>query len=316
MENLLRKIADMIFLTRLPLLIPVWTVLMLGWISARKGAPLLTLHAEPSQLWLTLFGFSLIVSFIYIVNQICDVESDRINNKLFILHEGHVGLSEAWMLAVICATAGMWISLSLQPRIAIVFSISLLLGIAYNLPPLSLKNRPIGGTVANFAGHGMLTFLAGYYAADPSASWQSGIVPSLSAGFANAAVYIVSTVADAEGDRQTGKHTWAVVFGAASTAWAALICCVAAFVAAFLIPQNAWVMIIPAALSVPVFGWFALNSERRFSFGTFRIPVVALTLAVAAFVPIYAAMVLVTLVASRIYYKLRFNYDYPSVKAQ
>jgi len=108
--KIILKIIDSLFLFRLLLLIPVWTVLILGWITGNVHASLggiATQNYIESDLWVSLIFFSLIVSSIYIVNQIADVESDRLNNKLFILPRGLVTITEAWMLAVCCAGIGL-----------------------------------------------------------------------------------------------------------------------------------------------------------------------------------------------------------------
>lgn len=319
MKKILVSACDVVFLMRIPLLVPVWTVLLLGWITGNPDAHMGFSASSTTTLWIALAGFSFIVAGIYVSNQIRDVDSDRINNKLFILPRNIISIPAAWGIALACSGAGMGISLMfLPPLFTALFAVSMILGVFYNLPPFSLKDRPIGGTVLNFLGHGVFTYLVGFYAArlGTGMHWYEGLIPSLSAGFANAAVYLASTVADVEGDAATGKHTWAVAFGARSTAYAAAICCVASLAAAFAIPENAWLMIIPSFVSVPIFVAFALRGDRRFSFRTFRLPVAILSLSVALFLPLYAVMVLLTLVAARIYYKLRFNFDYPSLKAQ
>jgi 4-hydroxybenzoate polyprenyltransferase len=320
------KLLDHIFLLRIPLLAPVWTILLLGWITGNPQSTIggsFILNANPlnHSLWLIIFGFSLNVVSIYVVNQIVDVESDRINNKLFILPNGFVSIPAAWFIAVVCATSGMLIAIHFGKTITILFILSLLLGIFYNLPPANLKNRAIGGVVANALGHGMLTYLVGWYLVNSSTPISAdlimkSILASLSATFANGAVYLATTVPDAEGDRCTGKQTFCVKYGARNTAVLAAILCLLSLLSAYFISYNSWVMILPAALSTFFFIKFAISNEQKSAFKAFKWPVFLLTIFVTIFIPEYAVLIIATFIFSRIYYKKRFNLEYPTFKAQ
>jgi hypothetical protein len=71
-------------------------------------------------------------------------------------------------------------------------------------------------------------------------------------------------------------------------------------------------MLVPAAICVPLFFSLYRTQNIENAFKTFRYPVVILSIATAFFVPYYAVLVLLTVFLSRIYYKKRFNYEYPS----
>ena len=162
------------------------------------------------SLWIAMCGFSFIVASIYVVNQIVDIESDRINHKLFLLPHGYLSIRTAWLLAIACAAGGLASTLLFDMTMFFLFSASLLLGIFYNLPPLQLKNHAWGGVIANILGHGILTFLVGWHAGQSSdidafASMKQGLLSSLSPGFAIAAVFLATTIPDAAGDRLTKK---------------------------------------------------------------------------------------------------------------
>jgi 4-hydroxybenzoate polyprenyltransferase len=83
------------------------------------------------------------------VNQIVDIESDRINHKLFLLPHGFISVPAAWTLAVLCAVSGIVISFIYDPAVIVLFFAGLLIGVMYNLPPFTLKNRALGGVLAN-----------------------------------------------------------------------------------------------------------------------------------------------------------------------
>ncbi len=326
MNKIILKILDAFFLNRILLLIPVWTVLILGWITgsetAGAGGELRGFDGGGVSLWLALFLFSLIVSFIYIVNQIADVESDLLNNKLFILPQKHISISAAWVIAVLNALIGLAGSYYFfDITMLLIFLSGFIVGVLYNLPPAQLKDHAIGGAVANLVGHGIITYLVGWYAAKGSIEISCdfllhALLVSLSAGFANAAVYLTTTIPDAEGDRKVGKKTFAVLYGERVTAITAAFSCGLALYFSFFLDYNAWVMIIPSFLSFILFCRFVFISNREKAFQTFRWPVVVLSASVSLFVPLYAVLVIFIIFVTKIYYKKRFNYNYPNFSGE
>jgi len=329
LKQLFLKICDCFFLLRIFLLVPVWTVLILGWITGSSKAVIggwvcnnTVTASDEYTLLIALVGFSLLVASIYVVNQIVDIESDRINHKLFILPNGLISVKTAWICALTCASGGFAISiLYFDSIMTLLFGLSLILGICYNLPPLKLKNHAWGGVAANFVGHGMFAYLVGWYAANMGTALTGefmirGILASLTAGFANAAVFLTTTIPDTVGDKSTGKQTFCVVYGEKKTAVAAAISCACALFFAFFLEYNTWIMILQAAVSLVLFTAFAISTRNEFAFKTFRWPVFLLSTLVVLFIPAYGAAILFTLFICRVYYKLRFNYNYPTFKGK
>lgn len=175
--------------------------------------------------------------------------------------------------------------------------------------------------VANSLGHGSLTFLVGWCSAVGmdtvfSKEMLTGVVASLSAAFANGAVYLATTIPDSEGDRATGKRTFCVAYGPRATSVLAALLCVCALCATLLIPHNRWVMVLPSVLSLALFVWLAVTARREAAFPTFRWPVVLLSVSVFALFPVYGLLLVVTLLVSRAYYRMRFGLEYPTFKAK
>lgn len=326
MNKIVQKVVDAFFLNRILLLIPVWTILILGWItgsdSAGIGGEFRQFNGGGISLWLALLLFSLIVSFIYIVNQIADVESDRINNKLFILPQNHISIRTAWFIAVLNALIGLAGAFYFFDLVMFgIFLVGFLVGILYNLPPAKLKDHAIGGAAANLLGHGIITYLVGWYAARGNIEiniefFSHALFVSLSAGFANAAVYLTTTIPDADGDQKVGKKTFAVLYGEKRTAIVAAFLCGFALVFSFFLDYNSWVMIVPSFLSFILFIRFIFISNREKAFQTFRWPVIVLSISVSLFVPLYAALVLFIITITKFYYKKRFNYNYPNFSGE
>jgi len=323
----IKKILDCFFLLRIPLLAPVWTIFLLGWITG-SGALLpggsITSSLSPDafkHLWLGLTGFSLIVASIYVVNQIVDIESDRINRKLFLLPHGFVSVPTAWVLALICAGSGFAIAAFFNSVMLSLFLVSMLLGICYNLPPFSLKNHAWGGVLANALGHGMLAFLAGWYCSKYPAPLsmsliKTGLISSISPALANGAVYLATTIPDLSGDKSTGKQTFCVKFGPGITARLSAVLCAGSCISAFFMEHHMWVMLLPSCISLTFFIYFAVYLKTELAFRAFKWPVFLLSASVALYVPEYAILILLTFFGSRRYYKWRFNIEYPTFKAQ
>ncbi|MDR0307312.1 MAG: UbiA family prenyltransferase [Chitinispirillales bacterium] len=317
---IIKKILDTVFLLRVPLLVPVWTVLILGWITGSPQARVGEL-AGSKTLWISILGFSLLVASIYVVNQIQDVESDRINGKLFILPQKHVSIPAAWTLAALCTAAGLAIAYTQSIWMFAVFLCGFIVGVLYNLPPAVLKNRAVGGVSANIAGHGIITFLVGWLAAKSGQNMSAdlfygGLLSSIAPGFANGAVFLASTIPDAPGDSQAGKKTFCVTYGARVTAFTATLLCAAALGFSFFMENHFWVMALPSALSLGIFIKFAVTIKREAAFHSFKWPVVLLSTFVTLFVPVYGLLIIFILVASRMYYKWRFNITYPTFSAK
>ncbi|MCL2844986.1 MAG: UbiA family prenyltransferase [Chitinivibrionia bacterium] len=325
----LKKVAifvfDLFFLNRPTLLVPVWTILFLGWTTAQPREIFDFSFDFASPFVKMFFAFTAVVCHIYIVNQIVDRKSDKINNKLFLLSNGHIPVGAAWLQALLLLAFSVviaWIWLDLVSVFIILTAA--FLGFLYNCAPFKLKDRPWGGFIANALGHGMLTYYAGWYATQIGATSGGvnlsppfgipmvGFLFALSAAFANGAVYLTSTISDIKGDENVGKRTFAVAFGAKNTSLLAAICVVISFLTAFFIPHSLWIMAIPAAICIPLFFRLYIAQDVKNAFKTFRYPVVILSVMIAIFVPVYAILVFATVILSRIYYKMRFNHEYPS----
>lgn len=317
----------MFFLVRPTLLVPVWTLLFLGWITAQKRTPFLQfdIFSPFGKMFLV---FTAVVGCIYIVNQIADRESDKINNKLFILSNNCLPVCLAWILAALLfafSLLGAWFWLDLLSFLIV--SCAALTGFFYNCPPLKLKDRPWGGFLANCFGYGILTYYAGWYTAhlsftdgvnlsQPLAVPAAGFFYALSAGFANGAVYLTTTISDMKGDEKVNKRTFAVAYGAKNTTLLATLCVIISFFTAFLIPNAAWTMAVPSGLCIPLFYQLHKSQKIDLAFKTFRYPVVILSAVTAVFVPAYGIFAVIIVILSRIYYKNRFNLEYPSFRKE
>jgi 4-hydroxybenzoate polyprenyltransferase len=301
---------------------------LVGWITGGPHPTILTSWSTIGRvdhgalyLWTALAGFSLVVASIYVVNQIADIESDRINHKLFLLPHGYVSVRTAWVLAAACGLIGIVSAFIFDVEMAALYVAGLTLGFFYNLPPLQLKNRAWGGVIANILGHGSITFLVGWHAghfpqSNGNENTLQGLISSLSPGMAIAAVFLATTIPDAAGDRLTNKKTFCIRYGEKKTALASAAFCAAALVLSVFMENNFWVMAVPSAISLALFMALAFSADAKAAFHAFKWPVFILTAFVVIFVPIYGVLILLTFFGSRAYYQWRFGIDYPTFQSK
>lgn len=309
-RTFLTALLDHLFLFRVPLLAPVWTVFLYGAAKGRVSS------ASGPDFTIPLFvAFSLLVGSIYIMNQIFDIESDRLNNKLFILPAGRVRLPTAWTMAVISMVFPVMTAFGYGRIAGSVFLLSAVFGILYNCRPFELKNNASGGLLLNTFGHGFLTFAAGWFSvAGPQRDfWLPAVVVSL----ANGAVYLCTTIVDVEGDKRADKKTFAVRFGKRWTAVTALIMVTGCLVTSLFIDPLRWVLLSTAAVSFPFFIAAAASLKRFIIFKAFKVPVFIFTCCIMVlFWKWYPALILITFWGARLYYQKNFNKCYPTFKSE
>ena len=297
--------VDWYFFARPVLMPPVWTILLLSAAPISAAIPVNALPATLLRVWLGLgLGF-LLFGGVYVFNQIFDIESDRQNRKLFFLPEGIIRLRFA-IAQYAVFTVGAVIGGAALGRTWLVATLAIVvLGILYSVPAVRLKDRPLGGLIANAVGHGTLAYYLGRALGDPQSVPVWG--ESTSYAFAVAAVYLLTTIPDRAGDATTGKSTVAVRFGSRVAAAAAVMCVLAAGLAA--IHYRQWPVAISAGVSLP---WFALTvaAERLCRVGI-RVALLTLSFfACLAFWP-YIFILLFIWVSTRWYYRRRFGVRYP-----
>lgn len=312
------KLFDYIFLTRPMLIIPVWTIALLGARAAEwrsRGSNPFTLDRYPfidfsqddQQMMLMLAMATLLAGGIFVLNQMFDVESDRRNKKLFLIADGHVSLTEAWVLYILTTTVAIVGAFLINWQLGFLFIVGALVGLQYSLPFFNLREHPYKSFRNNMVGHGTLAFLFGWVLTQ---SFNiEGIIKSLPYLLAVGAVYLNTTLPDLEGDNAVGKKTYAMEWGLGKTLrtsfWMTLIAVV------FAIMFADYAFALAAAISLPFF--FAAWRHKSLTESTLatKVSILALSLFAAIYFPPYLAIVLLVVVATRIYYAARFSIKYP-----
>lgn len=285
------------------LLIPVWTVYLHYMAQCRADTYLALSPGRTAVIHLGVL--MLIFAGTYILNQIFDIESDRINDKLFFLPRKIISVWVAWVLYIIVTAAGIIMAALMQPRIIPAAVIIVLLGILYSAPAIRLKDRPLTGLAANAAAYGLLVpWMAAWNC--PERAVTTFAIPYF---FAIAAGYVLTTIPDRDGDASTGKRTVAVIFGAKGALWLALAFTIAA--AGTSLGTGNIELAVTAAVTAIFCICLLVSYRRKMVMMTCKFPILLLTIFAAIHYPAYAAILLLTYFLTRAYYKKRFGIVYP-----
>lgn len=305
------KLLDLIFFGRPMLVIPVWTVYLhyhaVNIQTATDSPFAFNLKGPGLESIISLIALTLIFKGVYVFNQIFDIESDRINDKLFFLPRGLISLRTAGIYYIILSIAGVviaaWLSWTLFfPGLLIVG-----LGILYSIPGIKLKDRPLEGLLANSLAYGFLI---------PRMAMTGDITPDLMLAtlpyfLAIASGYILTTIPDADGDAASGKRTVAVILGPKGALILALLTLLAT-ASLSLGTENRELLIVAAvtaALVLILLGSFKFKLLML----ACKLPILILTLLAGAHYPFYLVLLLLTIALTRIYYKWRFKIIYPKL---
>ncbi len=303
------KFFDFFFVLRPVLFLPGCTTTLAAIILAK---PINLWESLPLEPILILLSSSLLIGSIFLINQLKDIETDRINKKLFFISEG--------MLTRRFITTEILILISLA--FAISFSVSMLQGFlhaatmiiegwVYNLKPFEAKNRPILGLLCNaFAGLFFFSFGWFLYNNNPN-EFLIAAIPYICF---NSSLCLLTTIPDIEGDIKTGKKTWPVRYGLTSSVVTAFILYFLGILSSLINKDYNFLFVTLAAspwMAIMLFKPSTANVIRAVKFSIF-----IFFLMISAFFPAFFIFVMISFFFSRFYYKKRFGIIYPSFRGQ
>jgi len=155
-----------------------------------------------------------------IVNDMVDVEIDRINRPSRVLVRGTISMKTARNMAIALNLIAVVLSLVVSLPVAMMALVAIALLLVYNL---WLKKVPVVGNIAVALLAG-LTFLTGGLAVDPALAFRlpGPLIPFVFAFFMHLVREIVKDVQDIEGDRRAGVVTFPQVIGVSGSLLVAL----------------------------------------------------------------------------------------------
>jgi 4-hydroxybenzoate polyprenyltransferase len=299
----------LLFLIRPPLLCASTTFFFAGAVSALKQTgQIRTTQLIPGALS-NLLLFVLVVSAAFIVNQIRDVESDRLNRKTFLLPGGVVSRREAWLVLAGLITLAVGMSLGADPAVRYLTIMGLALGFAYSVPPLRFKGRPVLDMAANVAGFAVVGFAMGWLAVTEPGSrlW----IRCLPYALAMCGIFLNTCIPDEAGDRKLGDRTSCVVLGRRTVGTLILVfmaaSAVSGAVSGEILCALAVVGSLPAMIAV------GLEPTPCNSVMASQYSARLLLLLVCVKAPLLAIMGLIAYFGSRVYYRKRFGLRYPDM---
>ena len=304
------RLLDFVFLLRPMILIPVWTFYLLG---AWHGSVSSGLDIQLQSFYAGIISMTALLGAIYIINQIVDRETDRANNKLFLVSHSIIPLRAAWIEALLLIVGAFLVSLTLvSVPFALLLLLSLALGVAYSAEPLRLKRRAVLDVLSNAAGIGILNTLAGWIATGASLERLEVLAPY---PFAVASVHLMTALADIEGDRACGMKTSGVTLGKKKATALAIILMATSTLIATAVGNNP--AFYAALVSLPLFIIPARASQRKAGASVLLLPAKGTTLifsVTAGFLfPLYILFIAVVIILTRVYYLKRFSMTYPSL---
>ena len=282
-------------------MLPGWSIILLAYQRSSPDS------STTRKLLLTMLAATLLYGGVYILNQIFDRETDKINRKLFLLAKGYVSVKAAVRLMILCFAFSLSLSFYLSQTIGLLFSLMFILNLFYSVPFFSFKNKPFWGLLTNAVGFGILNFLVGW-SLNSELTWR-GVLYSVPYFLAVSAIYLNTTLLDVEGDRQVSKITWGIKWGQVKTLWVSLTLTLATLLSAVLLKDLP--MLTTSAVAF-IFSFKMIVSKKiRDIVFTNKISILVLSLWAGYFYPWYVAVLAVGFLATKAYYKYRFQMNYP-----
>jgi homogentisate phytyltransferase / homogentisate geranylgeranyltransferase len=225
-----------------------------------------------------------ILGNIYIVglNQLYDVEIDRVNKPDLPLASGKLSISQGKWIVGVSGILAIAIALVLGKWLLATVALSLTIGTAYSLPPIRFKQYSLLAAICILTVRGCIVNLGLFLHFDRLLTGTDTVSPSiwvltLFILVFTIAIALFKDVPDLEGDRQYQIETFTIVLGKLTvfnlTRWAIAIAYLGTVVAGFLMPSsiNAWFLAISHTGLLGLLWWRSqdIDLEKKESIADF-----------------------------------------------
>ena len=288
-------------LLRPSLFLPLWIFFLLGIYHAGGEFSF--------RVVIVFILYTLLMGGVYIFNQIIDRESDKKNDKLFLLSEGYISVKSAYIEMGILFILSVLGSFFIDFKIFMFFLLSIFMGITYSIPPLETKGKPFLDIIWNGAGYGILAFFVGWLSVAEMKS--SMFIYSIPYFFAVAAVFVNTTIPDIEGDKGEGKVTTGVFLGKKNTLLLGVLLDLIAIIISYLLKN--YICLIGSGIAFPIFLFAYIRGAKKPILFSFRMIPAILMIIVFYLMPVVIPLFLLILVIQKVYYKKKFDLDYPAI---
>jgi 4-hydroxybenzoate polyprenyltransferase len=316
--NPLVKYLDYFFIARPILFLPGWATLIAGHLSSTSRSNFVDLSSGwniqieflNTEILAAMLAFSLAMGGSFILNQLKDLSTDRENDKLFLLGDGHVPIRNGYIESLLFIV----LSLTLSARISLPFFLTtalflLITGYLYNFAPFVLKDKPISGLIANML-MGWLAFAMGWVLASPPT--DAMILGSMPYLFFNTSLYFLTTLPDIEGDAASRKITFPVRYGLTFTILASVFSFTAAVI--FSLVLNNQVILITLVSVIPFVIRLIIHRTVSSAIMVVKTGILFFCFVISVKLPFCLIVIMSLLLLTRYYYKRRFQFEYPNLK--
>jgi homogentisate phytyltransferase / homogentisate geranylgeranyltransferase len=177
------------------------------------------LGAAPFDLWWTLLAAWCVNVFIVGINQLEDVEIDRINKPFLPVAAGDLSSAAGWRIVVVAAVVPLVLAMTQGAAELGAVALGLAVGTAYSVPPLRLKRFPALASLSITFVRALVVNLGVWLHFSHALGGGSAIHPAVWALMAvtipfSFAIAILKDMPDVEGDRRYAIATFSVRLGA------------------------------------------------------------------------------------------------------
>ncbi len=303
-----KNFLDYFFLLRPTIQVALWTFYFIGvYLAFRDEKSLKFLNIDFNlKVYYILFAYSLLMGGVYILNQITDIETDKINKKLFLLPEKIISLKESYILVVLCIISGflmVLLNFKVQKIIVILFIVSFILGYLYSSKPFHFKGKPFLDLLSNVIGYSIVAPIIGYLSIRDSLPDFKIFLPYI---FSMAAIFINTTILDYNGDKKIGLKTTGVFLGIKLSLFLSTLFISLGLLFALFNRDN--LAIYTTGYSLIFFFLSFLFKKENYVMWSVKYTSPFVTLVVGLFFLPFLIICFLTLILSIIYYKKRFKY--------
>ncbi|KAK3199265.1 hypothetical protein Dsin_022680 [Dipteronia sinensis] len=159
------------------------------------------------------------------INQIYDIDIDKINKPYLPIVAGELSVESAWLLVIFYAVTGLFtVGLNGGLFLTCLYSLALFLGTAYSVPPFRLKRFAFGAMFTIVSARGFLLHYGVSYTARAALGltfqWTAPLVfITIKASVFVLVMSFVKDLSDVEGDRKHQISTLPIKFGVRNIAF-------------------------------------------------------------------------------------------------
>ena len=308
-DNIFLRILDFFYILRPTLFFPGITIYLFG-----------IKDSDSSFIVIPFIITLLLLSTTYLTNQIFDIKTDRINDKLFFLTRNIISINmvklyNTLIIILFFSFSIYYFDLSSAIFLTLIYFLFVIIVILYNFKKFNWKAKPLLSIISSFLG-GLIFYLVGYYSNIldiNTVSFNSFFISILNAipfGIAVLSVSIMTMISDEVGDKVADKNTFVVHYKIrVSNNTIILFSFLNSLISYYVL--NEVVLIISVISLILSIVFQIKNYEVKYLLLNIKISILLLSIAIGFVFPLYIAIIVTYFIITRMYYKKRFNIIYP-----